>query len=235
MAKAPETGDHLDDLRLAKACAQGDAVALAEFEARFVPQVRSALSRRGVAPAHVDEVVQRLRSHVLVKDGEGPPRIAEYGGRGPLSAWLRMTALRLAWSLAHEPRAVALPDDSRLQALATAAEDVELGYLKDRYGADFNEAFRASLADLEPRSRTLLRMQVVEGLTTQQIARLYGVDRSSVKRWLASAREWLLLQTRQRFAARVGTEVAELGSLLEKLQSQLDVSIRLLMPGPEPR
>ncbi|MFY2563518.1 sigma-70 family RNA polymerase sigma factor [Corallococcus terminator] len=229
MAKTPDTEVHEEDLALARACAHGDAVALAALEARIIPQVRVALKRRGVDETTTDEALQVLRARVLVADGAMPPRIMEYSGRGPLSAWLRMTALRLAWSLVDERKRPALSDDAPLEALSAAPHDMELQYLKSRYGADFNAAFQEALAGLEPRARTLLRMHLVDGMGTARIAEAYGVDRSSVKRWLATAREWLLDQTRTRFAARVGARVPELGSLLAQLQSQLDLSIRRLM------
>ncbi|NTX03027.1 MULTISPECIES: sigma-70 family RNA polymerase sigma factor [Myxococcus] len=229
MAKTPDTEVHEEDLALARACAHGDTVALAALEARIIPQVRVALKRRGVDETTTDEALQVFRARFLVADGAMPPRIMEYSGRGPLSAWLRMTVLRLAWGLVNERKGPALPDDTPLEALSAAPHDMELQYLKSRYGADFNAAFQEALAGLEPRARTLLRMHLVDGMGTARIAEAYGVDRSSVKRWLATAREWLLDQTRTRFAARVGARVPELGSLLAQLQSQLDLSIRRLM------
>ncbi|NTX60716.1 sigma-70 family RNA polymerase sigma factor [Myxococcus sp. CA051A] len=229
MAKTPDTEVHEEDLALARACAHGDPVALAALEAHIIPQVRVALKRRGVDETTTDEALQVLRARFLVADGALPPRITEYSGRGPLSAWLRMTALRLAWGLVNERKGPALSDDAPLEALSGAPHDMELQYLKSRYGADFNAAFQEALAGLEPRARTLLRMHLVDGMGTARIAEAYGVDRSSVKRWLATAREWLLDQTRTRFAARVGARVPELGSLLAQLQSQLDLSIRRLM------
>ncbi|AGC48587.1 DNA-binding regulatory protein [Myxococcus stipitatus DSM 14675] len=231
MAKFPETDVHGADLALARACASGDATALATLEERIIPQVRAALKRRDVDDTTADEALQVLRARFLVAEGSMPPRIMEYAGRGPLSAWLRMTALRLAWGVMNERKGPLVTDDGPLEALGVAPDDVELQYLKDRYGADFNAAFRDALAALEPRARTLLRMHLVDGMGTARIAEAYGVDRSSVKRWLATAREWLLDQTRVRFAARVGVSMPELDSLLAQLRSQLDLSIRRLMAG----
>lgn len=229
MAKPLETEVHAADLDLARACARGDATALATLEERIIPQVRAALKRRDVDDTTADEALQVLRARFLVAEGTLPPRIMEYAGKGPLSAWLRMTALRLAWGLLNERKQSHLPDDGPLEALGTAPDDVELQYLRERYGADFNAAFREALGALEPRARTLLRMHLVDGMGTARIAEAYGVDRSSVKRWLATAREWLLDQTRVRFAARVGVSVPELDSLLAQLRSQLDLSIHRLM------
>jgi RNA polymerase sigma-70 factor (ECF subfamily) len=233
MAKIPEPDVHPEDLALARACAGGDTAALTELEARIIPQVRRALQRRGVDAPTSDDALQLLRARFLVADGDAPPRIVEYQGRGPLAAWLRMTALRLAWSLANERKGVALSNDTPLEALASTSDGVELQYLKERYRADFNVAFREAMESLEPRAKTLLRMHLVDGMGTARMAEAYGVDRSSVKRWLASARQWLLEQTRARFAARVGAQVSELGSLLANLQSQLDLSIQRLMNGQD--
>jgi RNA polymerase sigma-70 factor (ECF subfamily) len=55
-----------------------------------------------------------------------------------------------------------------------------------------------------------------------------------VKRWLADSRERLRNDVRDRLAARLGVDTSVLGSILQDLQSQLDLSIRSALRDPTP-
>jgi RNA polymerase sigma-70 factor, ECF subfamily len=226
--------EHQEDLSLARACAQGDAKALAEFESRLIPQLRRVLRQRGLDAPTSDEALQLLRLKLFVSSGESAPKIAEYSGRGPLLAWLRMAVLRTAWNLARERELAFDLDDSKLQEAASPVDEADLRYIKERYRQDFTEVFREALKALQPRARTLLRLQLVDGMKTSQIARAYRVDRATVKRWLAESREWLRNEVHLRLAARLGMDTPALQSLLQELQSQLDLSIRSALREPTP-
>ncbi|MFP2925265.1 sigma-70 family RNA polymerase sigma factor [Pyxidicoccus sp. 3LG] len=226
--------DHQEDLAFARACAQGDAEALAGFESRFVPQLKKALLQRGLEAAIADEALQLLRVKLFVPSGARPPRISDYSGQGSLLAWLRVAALRTALNMMRERKVAFELDDVRLEEAASPADEADRRYIKDRYRKDFTEVFQEALKELEPRARTLLRLHLVDGLGTADIARAYRVDRSTVKRWLAQAREWLREEVRRRLAARIGVDTPALGSLLLELQSQLDLSIRSAMRDSTP-
>jgi RNA polymerase sigma-70 factor, ECF subfamily len=75
----------------------------------------------------------------------------------------------------------------------------------------------------------LLRLQLVDGLRTAQIATLFGVDRSTVKRWLAACRDHLLDQTRRLLMERLKISPNEFELLAGLVQSQLNVSIERLL------
>jgi RNA polymerase sigma-70 factor (ECF subfamily) len=226
--------EHQEDLIFARACARGDAEALAEFESRLIPQLRRALLQRGLDAPTADEALQLLRMKLFVASGESAPKITEYGGQGPLLAWLRMAALRTAWNLARDRRRAFDLDDSRLQEAASPIVAADRRYIKEHYRQDFTEAFREAMNTLQPRARTLLRLQLVDGMKTSQIARAYRVDRATVKRWLADSREWLRNEVHLRLAARLGMDTPALESLLHELQSQLDLSIRSALRDPTP-
>ncbi|TQF17445.1 sigma-70 family RNA polymerase sigma factor [Myxococcus llanfairpwllgwyngyllgogerychwyrndrobwllllantysiliogogogochensis] len=226
--------DHEVDVSFARACARGDAQALAEFEARYVPQLRKALLHRGMEVSVVDEALQVLRVKLFLPSGDRAPRIADYEGEGTLLAWLRVAALRTALNLMRERRISFDLDDSKLAETSEPEVDADRRFIQEHYREDFAAAFQEALKALEPRSRTLLRLHLVEGLGTAQIARAYQVDRSTVKRWLAQSRERLRDDVRQRLAARLGEDTQGLSSLLRVLQSQLDLSIRSVMRDATP-
>src|SRR5687767_5139280 len=97
---------HADDLALARACGEGDAAALRTFEGRYMPAAQRALGRFG-GRAFVADALQELRVRLFL----GPnPRIRDYSGAGPLEAWLKITAVRVAINMTerdekHRPRA----------------------------------------------------------------------------------------------------------------------------------
>ena len=76
------------DLYLAIGCADRDAGALAAFRDAMVPPLRRALGRLALAPATIDETVQRVLVLLFVGDG-GPPQIGKYSGKGTLRSWVR--------------------------------------------------------------------------------------------------------------------------------------------------
>ena len=102
----------------------------------------------------------------------------------------------------------------------------EAAALKHRYGAAFQKALTASVAELEPEVVNLLRLVAVEGLQTAQLAKLFRLDRATVKRRVASARKRVVESTR----ARLGLSPSEFRSLAALVQSQLHLSF-----GPAPR
>jgi RNA polymerase sigma-70 factor (ECF subfamily) len=226
--------NHQEELSFARACARGDAAALAGFESRFIPPLRKALLQRGLDVPTADEALQRLRLKLFLPSGERPPTIGDYGGHGALLSWLRVAALRTAWNLVRERKIAFDLDETMLLEAAAPVDEADRRYIKERYRKDFTDAFQEALKAMEPRGRTLLRLHLVDGMGTAQIARAYRVDRSTVKRWLAQSREWLRAEVRTRLAARIGVETPALGSLLRELQSQLDLSIGSALGEPTP-
>src|SRR5262249_4247155 len=120
---------HATDLALARACGNGEAEALREFEHRFPPVAERALGRFGGGRAFVADALQELRVRLFTGT---KPRIWEYAGTGPLEAWVKVTAVRVALNLRerddrHQARAVAEGDDARAMA---ALNDPELELVK---------------------------------------------------------------------------------------------------------
>ena len=212
------------DLYLAAACADGDAAAVRILTARYGAELTAALRPLRLAQAHADEVIQRVWEHVLVGAG-GPPRIADYRGRGDLRRWLRATALRAAYRLLEQSgRDVALADDDDL-AESDGGPDPEIEYLKRRYATEFRDAFHAALAAVSPRERALLRRHYLDGLGVDELGALLGVHRATAARWVAEAREAVFDQTRRVLRERFGVADADLKSLIQLVRSRLDVSI----------
>jgi RNA polymerase sigma-70 factor (ECF subfamily) len=218
------TAPHAADLYLACACTHGDTRALAAFDAGFIAPVAKYLSRADAIPAVADEVKQVLRTNLLVAAGGVLPKIAGYTGRGPLGAWVRVSATRAALRLRDAGRAQA-PGGVADPAVLPARDDPEIDYLRTHYGAEFRAAFQATLAALSPREATLLRLHFLDGMTIEAMGALYEVSGRTIKRWLAHIRQHLMRETHRLLAERLRLSTTELENLIGLLRSQLDVSI----------
>ena len=199
---------HLSDLYLAFACAEGDTHALRSF-GTLLSSVAGAVRSVDAAPAFVDEILQRLRTRVLVPEDGRSARILDYAGRGSLENWLRAGALRLALNARR--------------AAPTAERTLEL--LRGKYAAEFGSALREAFASLEPGERNVLRMHFLEGLSLNQIAAMYQVNKSTISRRMARAREILLERTRAQLERALSLPATELDSLLQQLGPRLDLSL----------
>ena len=223
---------HGSDLHVAFACGRGDPAAIQALEDRYLPKVDPALRRACGSPAAVEEAKQRLRESVLLKHGDQPPRILRYSGRGALASWLCVAAVRLALRLSQAERREGSLTGELIDGLSSPRADPELAYLKALYEREFRAAFEDAIAALTRRDRNLLRCNILEGLSIQQIAAVYHIHYSTAARQLAQARANLADQTRAALARRVKVETAEADSILRLIQSQLDLSIRRYLERP---
>jgi RNA polymerase sigma-70 factor, ECF subfamily len=212
---------HVGDLCLAFGCLSGDAAALRAFESAHLIDL-PAVARVDSSPAFVDEVRQRLRVHLFVDK-----KIAEYSGRGPLAAWLRVVSLRLGHMMRRSGRREVSDEDSGNELLAGG--DPELEFIKQRYRGEFVLAVREAVRGLDKRSRTLLRLNQVDRLNIDKIGVLYGVHRATVATWIAEARKQILGATRAALQERLKLSSAEFESLMGLVVSNLEVSLNRLL------
>ncbi|SEL87693.1 RNA polymerase sigma-70 factor, ECF subfamily [Stigmatella aurantiaca] len=221
---------HAADLYLACACAEGERLALHAFEQHVLQRVPS---RLGALPAAtVDEVLQVLRARLLLGRGEAPARIADYSGRGPLLAWVRIIATRVAAELVSQQGRQELFDEPpETLARMLAADDPERALLREDSRRVLLEALRQALGALPERERTLLRLHHLHGLTMDRLSAMYGESRSGVARRVAHARERLLALTHAELAGRLKLAGSELQSLLGLVRSRLDFNLHHLMEG----
>jgi RNA polymerase sigma-70 factor (ECF subfamily) len=220
--RGPVSGLHGADLYLACACAEGDAAALLVFERDLMSQVPLFLSRLP-APT-VQEVQQLLRERLLVSGPGKRAQIADYAGRGPLAGWLRIAALRAAGNLRRDGQ-VREAHEELSPATPAIGADPELAFLKGHYRPAFERAFGEAFQTLTVEERNVLRLHFLDGLNIDRIGALFQVHRATAARWLASARERLMEETRRKAQAALGISPAELDSLLGLVRSQLGVSL----------
>jgi RNA polymerase sigma-70 factor (ECF subfamily) len=175
------------------------------------------------SPAFAADVCQKLRIRLLVRDGDIPPRIVRYTGEVPLSAWIRVIALRLALNAKRGPLMAARDDES--EAEGTSLDDPELEYLRSQYKAPFVRALQEAIGGLPKDDRTILRLHYVDGVNIDGIGRVFQVHRATVARWLVRIRAEVLARAKQRLAEQVGAEPDEASSVIGALAGEIDVSI----------
>jgi RNA polymerase sigma-70 factor, ECF subfamily len=216
------------DLYLACACASGEPAAQRAFAAAQRAVIRAAVSRIDAPPDRLDEAVQLTLDRLLVAEPGATARVAQYSGRSDLAGFVRVVALRVALSMVRGDARGQLGEDA-LADLADAHDDPEQRYLKQLYQEQFRTAFAAAIESLPARDRSLLRHQVVDGLTIDQLAAIHGRTRSTMGRQVLEARSRLITETRARLREQLKIDRAELSSILRLVRSSVDVSVRRLL------
>ncbi|MDQ3368283.1 MAG: sigma-70 family RNA polymerase sigma factor, partial [Myxococcota bacterium] len=210
----------LPDLYLVVAVLAGDRAALAAFERLTRAETTRAVAKLGAGAPAAEDVVQELLLKLLVPGDGATAKLAAFGGHGALHAWLRVAAVRTAISMSRRKQESPIDDDA-LAAIADDTDDQALAFLKHSYRAEFKRAFADTLAELPRRSRTLLRLQIIDHLTLEEIATFYAVSRATVARWLADARTSLVGGTQQRLVATLAISQTELRELMRLVASTL--------------
>ncbi|MGE0784089.1 MAG: sigma-70 family RNA polymerase sigma factor [Sandaracinaceae bacterium] len=217
--------DAIVELALGLACARGERAAIDLLERDYLGPAKAALASMKLDAAAQADVLQEVRTKLLV--GE-PPKIALYAGRGSLRGLLKVTATRTAISaLRKAGRFAEAPDDELAGAQTTSGG--ELDFLKERYRAAFRAAFEDALAALEPRERNLLRLHFLRKVTLEALATMYGVHRATVVRQLARARETLERATYASLRERLRVDAKEIDGVIELIQSRFEVSAERLL------
>jgi RNA polymerase sigma-70 factor (ECF subfamily) len=215
----------VEDLFVAWAALEGVPEALEHLERAYVTP-----SCAAVRSADATELAQVIRVRLLVRDGERPPKLSQYTGRGPLLAWVRMTATRIAIDLSRKAGT-----ESRVTeelAHASTPFDPELDYLKARYAEPFRNALEQALRALSERDRALVKLAYLDDVPISAMARMYGVSARTVQRWIADARAAVLEGARRSLSETLDVAPSEIDGLLRLAQSQLKVTLERILGAP---
>ncbi len=215
-----------EDLYLACACRHGSEHAASRFRSYVLSTVRRAVAR--VAPDAADDVIHRLYDRLFLESPGAAAKIEGYKGTGDLRRWVSVVACRIAIDGRRKETAERL----RIAAfgrLAQHAQTLELDYLRQVYRDEFRDAFTLAIETLDERQRNVLRYQL-EGLTADQVGRLYNVHRVTVARWLSRIRERLFEQTRSALRAQLNLDDnLEADSILRLVEGQVSLSLDRLL------
>jgi RNA polymerase sigma-70 factor (ECF subfamily) len=200
-------------------------VLLALLEERYFSRVEVMLARMRLSPDVLGEAKQRLREKLLVG---AHPALAGYSGRGDLSSWIYAAATRTALNLLRDGKRELPADDELFLALPGVEADPEVALLREQHASELRTAFAEAFAALSPRERLFIQQHYVDGLSTDEIGRLYKMHRVTVLRWISRALDRVVARTHRTLVDRLGLRRSELDSFIRVVRSQLDISIRQL-------
>jgi RNA polymerase sigma-70 factor (ECF subfamily) len=217
------------ELHLALACARGDNAAVAAFDRAYLEVVPQALAGMKLPKATVEDVRSMVRDKLLLADGDRPPRILDYAGRGRLRGLVQVSATRTAIDrIRLEDKEAELP----ARDLAASA-DVAMSLIKAQYRAAFAEGFSRAVESASRRDRNLLRLHFLGGVTLEQLAQMYNVHRATVVRWIAAARDAVFAATREHVATAIAAPSDELDEMFDLVMSRVELSVERLLASVE--
>jgi RNA polymerase sigma-70 factor (ECF subfamily) len=187
----------------------------------------------GGDPEFSSEVLQQLRAHILVADGESPARLSQYSGQGALGAWLRVSAIRIAISLKRSQKnEVTLEEQFLAVAQSMDQGSPKHAVLRRLAKKDLTTTLRKAVASQSSRTRAILRLYYADGNGVEDIGRVYGVHASTVSRWLGAARQDILAALYREIREELQMTQAEAESLFG-VPSSIELSIGGLLATVE--
>ena len=241
---------HAEDLYLACGAMSGDRAAVTYFEEQFIARVPDYVLRVRIGRDVVDDVQQKLRERLLmgraVEEKRGPsadaepsvaqgeplsvegaaPKLGEYSGKGALGGWVRVAAVRTAL---NETRGRTLDSEPAGDDTPSFVADPELAYVKEHAQRLFMDAFQRVLSSLPAKERSILRLHYIDGLTMDQLARLYQTPRSTIARRVADARQAVLAATESLLRDERRLSPSAVASVIRQARSRLQVTITRLL------
>lgn len=217
---------HVEELALARACAEGNEAAWSELMARFGPQMRRAAAQITGDDAAGRELADSLYAELYGlpnREGRRVSRLESFMGRGSLGGWLRTVLAQR-----HVDRCRARkPEESLEQQMEAgvpfaAPAEAPAAAPASELSAVVGEALR----ELGNEERFLLAAYYLDGQRLAGIGRQMGVHESTVSRKLERATAGLRKRVRKRLLAG-GMDRRRCDELMAELDVRdLDVDVR---------
>jgi RNA polymerase sigma-70 factor (ECF subfamily) len=235
VARVTSTDTALEELRgfsgeglfICAACLEGVRGASNVFETVFLTPLARVLARLDGGNELAADALQKIRAQFFAPAPGQQSAFLSYSGRGALAVWLKVLAVRAAQKLRRGAAKSAEDSDAGLGAMPAPDADPELRFLKLQHRQHFKACFAEALVALEPRERNVLKMSLIDGLSIDDIGKVYDVHRATAARWLAGARQTLVDATRAKLAAKLGVSDGELNEMMGQVQSNLSISLSL--------
>jgi len=211
------------DLYLCCACAEAQPEALRLFESEGSGVAKAAIARIDRSADFVDDTLQEVWDRLLLG---AEPKVKLYSGRGPLKAWVRVAATRVALDRQRARNRLAGHHIELTDRLAAPSGNPEARLLKARFGEAFHAALRDAVARLSRQERNVLRMHVAGHCSIDEIGRAYSVHRATAARWLERTRTSIYEEVRQELCVkRAQLTPSEFKSLATIMGAELELSL----------
>ncbi len=229
--RTPLADLRVEDAYLAFAAGHGDKAGVARMREIFGGDVDRALRKAASTGHAADELAQQAWVKLLAGGPDGEPHLLRYGGRGSLQGWVRVVTSRMAVDLLRRKgtkREVAVAPEVLVE-IGRDDPDPQVQLLRSKYRDEVKAAMEDAFERLAPRDRRLLRGQLVEHLTVDDLGAMFGVHRTTASRWLHKARGRLVEGAHAALRERVGGGDETVRSLVQLVRSQLDLSVARLL------
>jgi RNA polymerase sigma-70 factor (ECF subfamily) len=210
------------DLYIAFAASLRDPDAARAIEEAHSPALRKALAGLRLGQAQIDDVLQSLWRDLFATD---PPRISQFDGSGDLKSWLRVAATRAGLRVLKKSKRE-VPESEISEIAEKASGDPELMLLKAQYRADFHAAVETAIENMNSANAMILRQHFVDGLSIDELGKLYALHRATAARRLANAKQMLVASIRTEFKKKAKLDDDECESVLRLVRSGLDITLR---------
>lgn len=213
----------LHDIFLACACGCGIPGALQSFREQYLGVVATAVRSFDASPQFADEIYQRLSETLFVPGPSGEAKIHRYKGQGPLGGFVRTSARRIGMRVSTA-LARFQGEEALIQQFSQAsALDATLAKLECRDA--INRALSVALRQLPRRDRLILRMNLIERISTTRIAAMYKVSQPTVSRWIQRTAKTIHATVKDLVCDELDIDTRELDSLLLLVRSQIEITI----------
>ncbi|HYQ46340.1 MAG TPA: sigma-70 family RNA polymerase sigma factor [Polyangiaceae bacterium] len=211
------------DLYLCCACAEAQPEALRAFESEGSGVAKAAIARIDRSADFVQDTLQEVWDRLLLG---AEPKVKSYSGRGPLKAWVRVAATRVALDRQRARNRFAGHHVELTDRLAAPGGSPEAVLLKARFGQAFQQALRDAVARLSRQERNVLRMHIAGHCSIDEIGRAYSVHRATAARWLERTRTQIYEEVRQELCVkRAHLTASEFKSLATIMGAELELSL----------
>jgi len=210
-------------LYLCCACAEAQPEALRLFQSEGTGVAKAAIARVDRSADFVQDTLQEVWDHLLLG---AEPKVRLYSGRGPLKAWVRVAATRVALDRQRARNRFAGNHIELTDRLAAPGGSPEALLLKARFGHAFRQALRGAVSGLTRQERNVLRMHIAGHCSIDEIGRAYNVHRATAARWLDRTRTQIYEQVREELCVKGGKLTAsEFKSLATLMGTDLELSL----------
>ena len=208
----------IDELALARACADGSNAAWEIFLTRYREKLYLSALRIAREASAARELADSLYADLYgtaLRDGQRVSKLSSYMGRGSLEGWLR-TVLSQEYVNRYRrtKRLVSLEEESEEGVQFRAAEPEPLAPLDNRLAETTDEV----LGYLSSEDRMVLNAYYLDGRTLAEIARMLGVHESTISRKL----DKLAKSLRKQIVAALGKR----GMSRRQAEEALEVDVR---------
>jgi RNA polymerase sigma-70 factor, ECF subfamily len=214
------------DLFLACAAGDGHPAALREIDVTCIMTLPGRILRLGSTLESINDVLQSVRTRLF----SGPaPRIRAYNAAAPLRQWIKVVAIRTAIDTHRRDSYVARAEVAWSEAIFGQPTDAATTVMRGQYKEELERTLRIVLTEISARDKAVLRLHVLEGMSIERIATIYGVHRVTVARWVWNAGEMLLSSLRAHFEQKFGIVPKDFDSLARLMRSQLSVDLTSML------